>query len=360
MQKALLLLSLLISLSLGRIIGTECRATTLTVETLRNGTGSNQAEIITHIRNAELKLVDPRNNYWSCVDGRSNFGVLGTPGGDIAEFATAISIYSENGGNVTTEEEVMFHFVSFIESLPITRPFYLHTDSHAVEYLVEVLRELLHLPNTTEVDIEDVPSYKQDEFKVAALEAKSIGCGHLRLLTVYPADYQVPFNYTAWSIRVFYDFLWNHANYTRLVVHKSDPRFVVNLGDHEERAVVNIISNIRAGSPKCANLIPLVVPKNIQDSIFINHISHVSVLRDQLISYFSKQPRSIPANEFRRRFDEIGAIQLNLTVGYLAAGRPIFAVTINVEEVNVEVPDNSAAKFGSVLYLLLLLALYLR
>jgi hypothetical protein len=345
-------------------VGTECKATTLSIETLRNGTGSLPAEVLAHIKKYELTLIDPATTYWSCVDGRSEFAVLGTPGGDAAEFATALSIYSENGGNVTTEEQVMDLFVAFLQTLPVTRQFYLHTDSHAEEALVEKLLELLQLPNTTHIEIKDVPYYKQAAVKDLALDPKHIGCGHLRLLTTYPLDYQVPYNYTAWTIRVFFDFLWNHENYTRLNLHKSTPRFVVNQGDHEERAVINVISKVKSTGPKCQNLIPRVIPRNPsdRDSIFINHISHVGVLRNQLVSFFSRLPGSIPANDFMRIFNDIGTVQLGLTVGYLAAGEPVYAVTINVDEVFIDIPDvaSSASKLGSLFYLLLLLALYLR
>jgi hypothetical protein len=78
----------------------------------------------------KMEKVDVRRHFWSCVDARSTYAVLGTPGGDFGEWLLAMAAAEKlNPAHKFTMEEVNSLFQEFLYRMEgIGRHyFYLHT-----------------------------------------------------------------------------------------------------------------------------------------------------------------------------------------------------------------------------------------
>ena len=63
----------------------------------------------------------------SCVDARSDDPVIGTPGGDLAEFAMGLTAYNLRTNKVQNYDDVKPLFQKFMDKhITASRPFYFH------------------------------------------------------------------------------------------------------------------------------------------------------------------------------------------------------------------------------------------
>jgi len=207
----------------------------------------------------------------------------------------------------------------------LERMFYMHTDLHALEHLQEEVEAII---NGT-VDITDIQPQYQDEVFELVIQPDNIGCGHIKLVLTHPDEYQTPSNLTKYFITAYFDFMWNHENWTKLTPHFSD--FTVLEGNHTELAVLNIMLSAPIDS-NCNHLAPLVVPRTPSHSLFVNHPQFVGSLRDTLSIFFSEQQGGISAKLFKSNMDSLGTIQLEKTISYLASSLPIYTATFTILE----------------------------
>lgn len=282
-------------------------------------------------------------------------GIIGTPGGDSGEFIIALAIYAKNGGNVSSDERILEIFQTFMGTVSLSRQFYMHTDSHALEQLEA---QLFNLTGSNQTDIFDVPLQYQDAVFQMVIQPTNIGCGHLRLITLHPEEYRVNYSLSTGFIKAYFNYLWNHESWVKL--SGLDEDYEVLQGLHTEGAVVNVIAN-HPTSGTCMRLVPTVVPSTQSSSFFVNHPKEVSILREQLATFFvNTYPQGLTIEEFKRQIDELAAIQLNATLTYLASGKPIYQVTFTVTETSKVVDEDSpGAEEGSSAWVPLVIVLFL-
>ena len=101
---------------------------------------------VEHVR---AHIGDPRSVRWiklpsliaqgrlSCIDGRDERGVIGSPGGDGGEFLLTLAAIEQATGRKLDEEAVTFGLLSHLDTFG---SFYMHTDVHAFEALVGALQ----------------------------------------------------------------------------------------------------------------------------------------------------------------------------------------------------------------------------
>jgi len=335
-----------------------CMVPSANVVTDSRGLGYTPEEVQLHLELPSISFVDPEFHLWSCIDGRSSEGILGTPGGDSGEFLLALSVFqqltkrttswtasnSNNNSNETDcdEQEILAIFRDFMDTISPSRQFYMHSDVHALESVAEEVQDFL-----PEFNITDVPLPFQQEVLNLLVLPNNIGCGHLRNVLLYPELYQVPRNMTCAFIKAFYDYMWNHENWTKLALHFPD--YAILNGNHSERAVVNIVATSSDGNSNCSSLAPLIVPRNQMGSIFVNHPTYIGAFRDVLASFFVKRNNNISFSEMRMLMDSLGILQLNYTCNLLASGLPIYTANLSVFEISSEPSPVVVATTSSVL-----------
>ncbi|MBO6939505.1 MAG: rhodanese-like domain-containing protein [Deltaproteobacteria bacterium] len=291
---------------------------------------------IRHVRAAALLLEGTE----SCVDGREEHAVLGTPGGDAGELLLALSTLEELTDRELTRDEVQHFFEAYVEGFG---RFYIHTDDHALEALAATLAadprfrdahpdpELAPVASRGADWAEALVRHPPQALRAPLLEALTqpdhIGCGHLRLVALHPEEYDVRPGLTSLLLEVTFRTLW-HA--------PEAIDFAVLHGDHVEEAVVNV--RLDHGVHAFTN-VPAVPPKLGDHSVFVNHPEVAAFIRSQHAAFLLEQAGpladGISLEALRDALARRATLQLNATVAHLAPELPVFDVTVD-ERVRVE------------------------
>lgn len=98
--------------------------------------------------------------------------------------------------------------------------------------------------------------------------------------------------------------------------------------DHEEGAVVNVRLS---GGVWSLSRIPLISPACGGQQLFVNHPDVSSYLRRRRVEFLAREMSPLGIEPAQREalqeaIDELAALQLGVTVSYLAKGLPIFEV----------------------------------
>lgn len=293
-----------------------------------------EAAPIQNVRVAALLLQGTE----ACVDGREEHAVLGTPGGDAGELLLALSTIEAMTGRELAEDDIMGLFDAYVEGFG---RFYVHTDDHALEHLLEsleadpIFRELLAEAEGPEAKLEAVerlirrpPTDVREALLGHLLTPANIGCGHLKLVASHPDEYAVREGLTQSFLRVVYRMLWAHAEMLD---------FVVLHGEHEEEAVINVHfpREVHAFSN-----VPAVPPRIGHHSVFVNHPEVAAFLRGQharfLLQEAPELAEGLTPERFEAELNARAARQLGATVRHLAAELPVFDVRFVDGRVDVE------------------------
>lgn len=275
------------------------------------------------------------NGKRSCVDGRDEQGVIGTPGGDAGEFLLALAALEEATGHKLSPGAVEG---LLRDELDTFGPFYLHTDSHAFHHLIEaVAKDPAVAPHVQglEGDAEwhqfmDHPPRELWPRLIEHLsEPKHIGCGHVRLMIQHSADYGVRAELVKSFLAAFHKMRWSGS---------PDLELVTLGGAHEEVAVLNVYADMELWdfAP-----IPLVSPAVGASQVFVNHPQVAAKHRDHYVEFFRRLPplKGMPekVESFRKALHALANKQLGQTLHHLAKGLPIYeAHYLGDDKVRVE------------------------
>ncbi len=261
----------------------------------------------------------------SCVDGRDDTSVIGTPGGDAGELLLTLATLEHTRGTPLTEAEVRHLFDEHLEAFG---RFGMHTDHHAVGPLAndprfaDAIDELglegflAHPPRDLEGPLAD-----------ALTDAAHIGCGHLRLILQHPDAYNVRPALTRALIRVALERRWQGEAVELTVLE----------GEHNESAVVNVLLDEPVHS---FTRIPTVPPRVNGHAIFVNHPEVTSWIREENAHFvFGSEAWTDDSPERRAAFlhemAALGQQQLNATLGFLASGLPVYEAHVRKDGVTV-------------------------
>lgn len=265
----------------------------------------------------------------SCVDGRDDSGVIGTPGGDAGEFLLALAALERLTGPVPAAAlpELLRR------RLDTFGPLIMHGDIASGNALIKALRADRRFDDALRGISEalqwrrflsDPPAELHEALLEHLVQPAHIGCGHLRLSLQRGQDYGARPELVLDFLRTFYRARWAGA---------ADPQFVVLPGGHEEGAVVNV----RVPGPLHAyTRIPLVSPSCAGTQMFVNHPQVSEYLRADLCQFLCEQPGLLPlpaggVEALRGEIAALAARQLGHTLGALARGLPIFDVLFESE-----------------------------
>lgn len=285
----------------------------------------------------EAHVGDPQSIRWmklaglllhgrqSCVDGRDEMGVIGTPGGDSGELLLALSALEQVTGQRLSPVQVAALFTRRIETLG---RFYLHGDIHASNRLIASMREDHRLDTAIE-KVREAPEWRRffaapprhvrDIVLEHVLRAEHIGCGHLRLAMQAPDAYGARPELVKEVIRSFFRARWGGA---------TEPEYEVLPGEHQEGAVVNVLVETEL---RGFTQIPLVSPTANGTQMFVNHPQVSAYHRDELAHFLAMQDDVAAISHEHveplvKVMTEIAERQLSATLSRLAKGLPIFDV----------------------------------
>jgi len=282
----------------------------------------------------------------SCVDGRDDSGVIGTPGGDAGEFLLAATALEEVSGQQLNDAAVRTLMLRWIDAFG---RFYLHSDVQAANKIIAALRADRRL-DAALTGVYEALEWRRfwrsppEDVRGALLEHSvnpaHIGCGHIRLSLTRPADYCVRRELVESFYRAFWTLRWDGADENELTVLP---------GGHAEGAVTRIFL---ADGVDVFSRVPLVSPMVEGAQMFLAHPQVTAYLRGLAVRFLARQGdlAKLPPGgeaELQRVITSIADTQLTRTLSTLARGLPIFDVTFHDGGVTVveagRVPNGSSS-----------------
>ncbi|HJL18091.1 MAG TPA: rhodanese-like domain-containing protein [Sandaracinaceae bacterium LLY-WYZ-13_1] len=262
----------------------------------------------------------------SCVDGREDRAIIGTPGGDAGELLLGLAAVEAVTGKEVSPDDVPTLARAFADTFG---GIYLHTDNHALNRLVRSLRSDDRLKDAVASlqTIDDWEAFLRRpprDLRPALLEhlqqPEHVGCGHIKLALTQPDAYRVRPALITRFFEAFYSGLWQGA---------PDLTWVVLGGDHAEGAVVQVTVE-EALHP--FSEIPMIAPSIGGVQMFVNHPQVVAYLRQQTAHFLANRVASLLGLEegmeakLLEEIPKIGDVQAGATLAALAAGLPVFNV----------------------------------
>ena len=298
----------------------EEEARHLTVDDVKAHVGDPFA--VRHLKFAALLL----HGRLSCVDGRDDSGVVGTPGGDAGEFLLALAALERVTGVVLDEAAVEKLLRRRLDTFG---RFYLHTDVDAGNALLRrlradrrfdaVLEGVQHTHQWRRLLTSPPPAVRDWMLDALLENPLHIGCGHVRLSLQHAASYGTRALLVETFLRLFFRLRWHGAVFAE---------YVALGGAHNEGAVVNVV--VEGGMHSFSD-VPLVSPSTGGQQMFVNHPQVAGVLRNELVEFLALQKDVVAVSAAQKEalFAEVAALgqqQMRATLSQLAAGLPIYNV----------------------------------
>jgi rhodanese-related sulfurtransferase len=267
------------------------------------------------------------SNTVSCIDGRAEGPVLGTPGGDAGELVLSLAALEEVLGRPVTSAWITDLFDRYVAAFG---RFYLHTDDHALHRLADDLRgdprfaavsSHWHSPEDVSGFLRAPPDTLEDALLEHLTRAEHVGCGHLRLMLQSPARYGVRDGLVQDVLRAALRRGWARPELLE---------FARLEGEHEERGVleVRVEHEVHAHT-----LVPMVTPHVGARELFVLHPQVIDFVRAEnawfLVEQLSPEDaQRVDAAQLRRHIQHLGARQLAATVERLAPHLPHFVLRV--------------------------------
>jgi len=259
---------------------------------------------------------------FGCADGRTVETGLGTWGGDIAEFITAINVYEQMTSIRLSLADVTNILRSYLTATGRSR--------FTTCMTAQVVRQMVGSQLTSGSSNDDMEAAMRNplEERQAAMWMKItdpnfIGNDHVKLMLERPDDYSVRKELVQHVIHSFFDILWNQ--YDPL---SEKLRVQILSGDHSEAAIVSV--TVPDFCVKQAGLVPLISPTSPSSSVVILNPDAVQVLRGELSLFFSRM--TVPVvkeDEMMKRLSILNAGQAALTSQALFDRVPVYSARIS-------------------------------
>jgi hypothetical protein len=265
------------------------------------------------------------NGKRSCVDGRDEQGVIGTPGGDLGELVLALSAVEAVTGKALEDGAIP---QLLLRELDTFGRFYMHTDTHAWTAFLQSVRNDSRLASAVPATEDDgawhaffrrPPPAVRPLLLEHLLEPDNMGCGHLKLMLKNRDQYGVRPGLLQGLVRSFYELLWEGAPEVELATLS---------GVHDESAILSIFvdEDLWDFTP-----IPLVSPSVGRNQAFVAHPQVADRHRDYYVDFLRRQGALVPlepkhTDALREELHQRGGRHLQQTLHHLASGLPLFEV----------------------------------
>jgi rhodanese-related sulfurtransferase len=293
------------------------------------------------LEEVEMHLGDPLSVRWvklaalvlhahlSCIDGRDERGIIGTPGGDAGQFLLALAAIEAALGRPLDGGVVVALFERRIDALG---GFYMHTDQNALEAAAASMRDDPRLgaalaeygdPNEWRQFLRRPPLTLREAVLEHLCRPSAVGCGHLRLMLQHADDYRLRPGLVVDFLRAFFRARWEGA-------FRAD--YELLHGRHGERAV---LSTRIEGSLQPFSLIPLVSPSSFGCQMFVSHPQVSQYLLKLEVDFLLLQSDLILEIEALEKdlrpvllaeIEALRATHVKNSLSHLARGLPIYDV----------------------------------
>ena len=282
---------------------------------------------------ATLSLTDPQSvtyqpimtHFFSDIDGRSKYAIMGTPGADISEFVLVVLAY-EAASILTTRAtdgqiyQMLSQFLEDMGSYGKSR-FAMVTDEAAVASWTKSaeVTDALH-PMT--------PDGKSRAIATSSLPG-SLGSEHLRLMMEHSEEYEgIRKGLLGAVIEAFFRIYFDST-------HPSQPSLmlIVQKGKHEERGLV-IVDRTGLMPEACQSLTPLIVPDTGHQSYYVYHRAAADKHRAAMAEWLMQkviEPRGgghpSMGNRLYEDMKRMASSHFDRTKNYIAKGIPRYRVS---------------------------------
>jgi rhodanese-related sulfurtransferase len=267
----------------------------------------------------------------SCVDGRDDHGVVGTPGGDTGELLLALAATEMvTGRPISTVmlKQLLSRYTDTFGHL------YLHTDTTALNRFILSMRADPRLadelpPRETQgpgwrAYLSRPPAHLRELILEHLLMPEHTGCGHVRLMMQNGEEYGIRETLVRSFLHEYYMMIWSGS---------SETQFIVLGGGHREGAVVSVRL---AEEVYPFTRVPLISPACGSQQMFVAHPDVASFLRRQLAAFMTMQKETGLVRADRERLLErmtaLAERQINSTLGRLAKGLPHYVVRFEEDQ----------------------------
>jgi len=283
----------------------------------------------------ELRLVSKlgfsltSSSFFSCCDSRSQYAVLGTPGGDIGEFILALGAVEYLLGRVYNADEVSLVFQDYLQvmSLAGKKHFYMHTDMEA-EGKLSTASGVFDVRNP-------VDHVERNKLITLSTNPDHVGCQHLKGLLTDSASYGIRKELVEDMIKAFLNIFYDSDN------PLSSSLLYVTLKPPTRKT-----SGLYIYAPdRCHGAAPEIVPDTGNSSSFVYHHRHVIFYRQDLIRYLSWKNSDIDSIRLDYQINRIATLQgpkVESTYGNGKSYDVIFS-----EPINHPVPVSSSTGTGA-------------
>lgn len=308
-----------------------CGPATATVSLVGNNKGGDiydAAAVATHVNNqlGSVAYLSNSKTTLSCVDARSDDPILGTPGGDLAEFLGAVVVYYRTINQAPTVASVRALFRQFMASATISkdRPFYFHTDDSRLRTAFAAISTRLGR-NITILPTAAPPAAELPVWLDELSKGDAQGCGHIRLMINNFTTYGLNSDFLPRTmIQIFYDEFWQASATERLKYS-----YVIKLGALVGRAV-GVVS-VTGTCATAGGYTPALRPSSQGSTIFVYAADAVKTFRrDVLTPFFVQQSTTINSNWFFGNVTEFLDAQLGATLTYLRPANEVNIYSIAV------------------------------
>lgn len=273
-----------------------------------------------------------------CVDARANHAIVGTPGGDLAEFAGAVAVYYASTSKTPDIAGIRSLFQSFVAKyITVSRPFYFHTDDGRLRQAFAKIGEAVGR-NITVFPVNGPPASEQATWLTELTASYAQGCGHIRLMISNFADYGLTSSIVPQGvIQVFFEELWKASP-----ADKPKYDFQIKLGPLIGKAI-GIVSN---GGPSCTGYSPAVIPSSLGSSIFVYTPGSATAFRKNVLTPFfvGQQGSNLVADTFNNALGALQTTQLNATLTLLNPANNVSLLTVTVNTTGTPTTTNTGGK----------------
>ena len=267
----------------------------------------------------------------SCVDGRDERNVVGTPGGNAGELLLSLASFERVMGKQLSDDELESLIADYFTTFG---GFYIHTDAHAFDAFTEALSSADERVTAAIGAHDDHMAWVKalrhppEEIRPILAEHLSsnpafIGCGHIRLMLQNSEEYDIRQGLVQRMLATVYRLWWNDLPEIHLTTLP---------GGHQEGAVVNIVIEDEAWD---YSFIPVISPVCAGTQMFINHPQFARRLRENAAEFFARHVAGADRKELTNKLADdmmaLGDQQLMATVGHLAKGLPIYQATYKLD-----------------------------
>jgi rhodanese-related sulfurtransferase len=257
----------------------------------------------------------------SCVDGRDDHGVIGTPGGDAGELLLGLAAAERVRGRPFTRADVVRLLEQHIDTFG---RFYMHSDTHAMNRLiVDGFRKddrivpflgSVFEPAEWRAWMAKPPPAVRGHLLEHLCRPENIGCGHLRFAMSDESAYGVRGELARMFLAAVHELRWAGTPEIDLVVLG---------GDHVEGAVASVVVD---GDLHSYTRVPLVSPMVAGTQMFVNHPQVTTFLRREQAAQLTEVGAVSPGDEaaLGEAITTLGAQQAGATLHRLARDLPVF------------------------------------